>query len=229
LPCEQEYNKQRSNESYYENWDERKQYRVDNADRLHEYDKQYREENKEDLKERRKTHAERDRKTKREWQKKKRQEDPMFKLRSIVSCTIRRSLKNQGSDKNGESCWDHLPYTPEMFKEHIEAQFSLPENLDSKGQVWMNWDNHGKYNAKTWKDDDFSTQSWQIDHIKPVSDFTFTSMDDPEFQECYSLANQRPLSAKQNFYDGVRRTRHEKKRGSNKTAKTTHHSKKKDR
>lgn len=38
----------------------------------------------------------------------------------------------------------------------------------------------------------------------------YTSMEDENFQKCWALSNLRPLSAKQNNSDGVRRIRHKK-------------------
>lgn len=39
---------------------------------------------------------------------------------------------------------------------------------------------------------------WHIDHIRPKSSFTYTSEDDAEFRDCWSLTNLRPLWAKDN-------------------------------
>jgi len=64
------------------------------------------------------------------------------------------------------------------------------------------------YNANTWDDSDSSTWTWQIDHIIPQSTFAYSSMEDEAFKKCWSLDNLRPLSAKQNYLDGVRRVRH---------------------
>ena len=72
----------------------------------------------------------------------------------------------------------------------------------------MNLNNYGKYNSKTWNDNDPSTWTWQIDHIIPHSTFKYTSMKDNEFKKCWSLSNLRPLNSKQNFLEGVKRIRH---------------------
>jgi hypothetical protein len=75
----------------------------------------------------------------------------------------------------------------------------------------MNWSNHGRYNKKTWNDNDSSTWVWNIDHIIPQSDLPYAEMsNDPNsnFQKCWHKDNLRPYSAKQNLLDGVRRTRH---------------------
>jgi hypothetical protein len=104
-----------------------------------------------------------------------------------------------------------MPSTFQEMKYHIEDLFSAPYNLTRDGKVWMTWENWGKYDPKTWDDNDPSTWTWQLDHIIPQSDLPYTSMQDENFKKCWSLENLRPLSAKQNFLDGVRRTRHAKK------------------
>lgn len=80
--------------------------------------------------------------------------------------------------------------------------------MESLFEPWMSWNNYGKYESKTWDDNNMKTWSWQIDHIIPHSTFKYTSMEDEEFKKCWSLENLRPLSSKQNFIDGVTGVRH---------------------
>jgi hypothetical protein len=156
--------------------------------------KKYRQTNKDKHRE---TRKEQDRKNLREWEAKKRLEDPFFKLRSIVSCSVARAIKKLGKSKGG-SVLKHLPYTIKELKAHLEKQF----------EPWMNWNNNGKYELKTWNNNDQVTWKWQIDHIIPHSDLPYDSMDHPNFLKCWSLNNLRPLSAKQNLEEGTRRIRH---------------------
>jgi hypothetical protein len=72
----------------------------------------------------------------------------------------------------------------------------------------MNWSNWGKYVKKSWDDNDQATWKWQLDHIRPQSDFTCISMEEDSFQQCWALSNLRPYSAKQNNIDGGSRVRH---------------------
>ena len=72
----------------------------------------------------------------------------------------------------------------------------------------MNWDNWGRFISKKWNDHDKLTWTWQLDHIIPQSDLPYTSMEDDNFKKCWSLDNLRPLSAKQNYLDGINRVRH---------------------
>jgi hypothetical protein len=103
------------------------------------------------------------------------------------------------SIKNGKSL-DFLPYNMQELRAHIEKQF----------ESWMNWENHGRYFPLVWDDNDPSTWKWQIDHIIPQSDLPYTNMEDENFKTCWSLENLRPLSAKQNYFDGMRKIRHKR-------------------
>jgi hypothetical protein len=130
--------------------------------------------------------------------------DLFFKLRDITSKLVRAALKRQDSDKGGKTIGDFIPWTPKELMEHIKQQFQLP------GNEWMTFDNHGKYDAKIWDDNDPSTWKWNLDHIIPQSDLPYSSMEDENFKKCWSLENLRPYSAKQNIIDGTRRIRHTK-------------------
>ncbi len=121
-----------------------------------------------------------------------------FKLRSHISRQVNFALKRKGFSKCGESVIKYLPYTIDQLKAHLEFQF----------EPWMNWNNYGIYNSKTWNDNDSSTWTWQIDHIIPQSTFNYLSMTDADFFKCWSLNNLRPLNAKQNIMDGSNRLRH---------------------
>ena len=131
--------------------------------------------------------------------------DPSYKIMVICSVLIRDMLKKQNSSKNGESCKCYLKFTGDMLCKHIEKQFLLSENLDNNGNIWMNWNNQGKYNPETWNDNDSSTWVWQLDHYIPKSKLEYFSMDDLNFKICWHLRNLRPLSAKINNQDGNRR------------------------
>jgi hypothetical protein len=146
------------------------------------YDKEYRKNNKDVINNNR---------------KKRRKNDPTYKLGHYVSCRIRKIIKQLGGTKNG-SCMKYLEYSFVQLKEHIEKQF----------EPWMNWGNHGVYDPHMWSDDDTSTWTWSLDHIIPQADLPYTSMTDDNFKTCWSLNNLRPLSAKQNFLDGISRVRH---------------------
>jgi hypothetical protein len=118
----------------------------------------------------------------------------IYRLRENISSAIRKGLQYVGASKAGDSCYKYLSYSSKELKKHLEKQF----------EPWMNWDNHGVYRIETWNDDDSSTWTWQIDHIVPHSNFTYTSMEDQAFKDCWALSNLRPLSAKENLSKGNR-------------------------
>lgn len=196
-----EYNKK----YYQENKHKWKRYsksnRDSNKEKIKEYQEKYRISNSEALKEYRKNNKEymvlyrehnKDQinKTHNIYIKTRSKNDLAFKLRCNFSSKIRKQIFL----KNGNSILKFLPYTIQELKLHLEKQF----------ESWMTWENHGVYNVKIWQDNDQSTWTWQIDHIIPQSDFTYTSMEDENFKKCWSLENLRPYSAKQNIIDGAR-------------------------
>lgn len=130
----------------------------------------------------------------------RRKTDVDFRLKENCSSSIYSALKAVGISKNGISVSKYLPYPIIMLKAHIESKF----------EPWMTWENWGKYDPKSWDDDDQSTWKWQLDHIKPQSDFDFAKPG--ELELCWALSNLRPYSAKQNFLDGISGIRHEIKR-----------------
>ncbi len=99
---------------------------------------------------------------------------PTIKLRRIISHSIRTMLFKNGSSKIGKSCLKYLSYTVNELKNNIESKF----------EPWMNWDNHGGYYIATWDDDDISTWTWQIDHIIPQSQLPYDSMNHSNFKKC---------------------------------------------
>jgi len=196
----------------------RKEYANEHKEEIKAYNEQYREENKEELKIKQHGYYDKNKDKIKKYQKEYNKEnkeyinersnkyvkdryssDPCFKLRMIVSASVRNILNDTGQSKKGNSIMEFLPYTIEELKAHIESLF----------ETWMTWENHGKYDAKTWDDNDQSTWTWQLDHIIPHSTFNYTTMDCQEFRDCWALSNLRPLSAKQNQLDGVTRIRHQ--------------------
>ncbi len=128
----------------------------------------------------------------------KRSTDRSFVLRKNISSSINRMLRQNGFSKSKNSCLEYLPFSIQELKISIENKF----------ECWMTWENQGHFKKNTWIDNDSSTWKWQLDHIIPHSTFEYSSMDCDEFRKCWSLNNLRPLSAKQNWLDGVNRTRH---------------------
>lgn len=88
---------------------------------------------------------------------------------------------------------EYVSFSIQELVAHIEKQF----------EPWMNWGNQGKYKVETWKDDDVSTWTWQLDHIIPQSSFDFSKIE--EIKKCWELSNLRPYSAKLNVIEGDRK------------------------
>ena len=107
--------------------------------------------------------------------------DTIFRLRRNISSFVANYLKKSGGSKGG-SFFGSIGYSKEILKQHIENQF----------EPWMTWENWGRYDYKTWKDNDPATWKWQIDHIKPQSDYPYDSMDHPNFKKVWALENLRP-------------------------------------
>jgi len=110
--------------------------------------------------------------------------DPALKIRRSVSALVYDAIvKKQGKTKGG-STFEHLPYTPQDLKEHLEKKFV----------EGMSWKNYG---------------DWHIDHIIPQAALPYDSLTHPNFQKCWALNNLQPLWAKENiqkssFHEGKR-------------------------
>ena len=182
--------------------EDRVAYYQDNKKDKQKYNKDYYQNNKEHLIKNAKTYAAKNtewlREYHNEYYKERRVNDINFRIKTNISANINIYLKSNGSSKNNQSTLKYLPYSIDELKEYIENQF----------EFWMTWNNYGRYDVINWDDNNSNTWSWQLDHIIPHSTFSYTSMEDQSFKECWSLKNLRPLSAKQNFMDGVKRTRH---------------------
>lgn len=175
-----EYNKQRHISNREISLQEMKDYYQTNKEKLLAYANEYSVKNKE------KIYARRNKRMK---------DDIVFRLRTRLGSAIWRALHKK---KNNISCLKYLFFTMEELKDHLEKQF----------EPWMNWDNQGLYNPKTWDDNNQDTWKWQLDHIIPQSDLPYVSMADENFKKCWALKNLRPLSAKHNLLDGASRKRH---------------------
>ena len=180
-----------------------KEYRQNNKDSVKGYQKEYQQNNKDSIKESKKEYRQKNKESikeyQKEYQKRRRLNDPQFKIRSIISSAIVTHLKKNGRSKNGESCLKYLPYTMEELEAHIEKQF-LEQNNE-----WMSWENWTIYDSATYREDDKTTWTWNLDHIIPHSFFKYDNMDCDEFRDCWALSNLRPYKSKDNISEGNRR------------------------
>jgi len=114
-----------------------------------------------------------------------RRRDPLRKLKHNVSCSIRGAIRAKGGSKVGHRTFDHLPYTIQELKSHLEGLF----------EPWMNWDNYGGRSND-------ERRTWHIDHVVPHCEFDYKSMDDGVLLECWSLDNLKPMEKKANMSKG---------------------------
>ena len=110
----------------------------------------------------------------RDWEKAKL--NPMLHLNRTIACSIRQSLRNNKNGKSGKHWENIVNFTLSDLIKHLEKQFN--EN--------MSWNNYGR-------------DGWGINHIRPVSNFSFNSYKDEEFKKCWALENLQPLWAEENL------------------------------
>lgn len=122
----------------------KKDYRNKNLEHCREYYTDWYNKNSDYYRNYRKNNKENKNSYQREYSKNKRNTDPLYKLRSNISCLIRKSIKRRGYTKKSKT-YEILGCDWNTLKEHIESNFD--EN--------MNWENQGTY--------------WDIDHIIPMS------------------------------------------------------------
>jgi hypothetical protein len=177
--------------------DKSREFREKKPDKAKEYAKRYYEKNKENLKPTRAKWNEANKGKSGDYTKKWNEENPEKRAISVRKCRVKRmsrpecrinermSAGMRGTLDSGVSksraSWQALAgYTVEQLKTHLERQFT-------KG---MNWSNMGE---------------WHIDHILPLSSFTFSAPDDPEFKAAWAITNLRPLWAVKNITKGAKR------------------------
>jgi hypothetical protein len=114
----------------------------------------------------------------RKYFRQKRENDPKWRVRMNMSRRILGAIRDKKSGRSWESL---VGYT----------LGDLMQNLESKFQPGMTWDNYGK-------------KGWHIDHIRPVDAFEFESLTDDQVRECWALSNLQPLWAHDNFTKGAK-------------------------
>ena len=99
-----------------------------------------------------------------------------FRISKNIRCCVAQSLKG---NKHGQHWETLVGYTLKELMTHLEKQFT----------DGMTWENYGK---------------WHIDHVVPISLFSFESYNDLAFKECWHLHNLQPLWATDNIRKGNR-------------------------
>jgi len=111
-----------------------------------------------------------------ELDKERRKTDVNYHITMNVRHRIWEILKKHGM--RGDHKIEYLGIDIQTYKDWLEYQF------DDE----MSWNNYGTY--------------WHIDHVRPCSSFTFTSMKDSSVLECFNWKNTRPMVAKDNLAKG---------------------------
>jgi hypothetical protein len=159
-----------------------KRYAERHKKEIAEYNKEWQKENRAQLREYHRGWRDKNKENVRTYKRNKMKQlyhsDPMFRLNHNIRYGVWASLKECGAKKDGRT-FDILGYSSEQLKSHLEAQF----------QPDMTWENYG---------------SWHVDHRKPISSFNFSSHNDPDFRECWSLDNLQPLWGEENWSKGAR-------------------------
>ena len=107
----------------------------------------------------------------------KRYANDTYKLSKLFGNRIRALLKESNEWRTS------LGYSIDELKAHLEKQFTQ----------CMTWENHG-----------WGEKCWHIDHVKPVSWFNFSSLEDKEFKACWALENLAPKWEFDNLSKGAR-------------------------
>lgn len=98
---------------------------------------------------------------------------PKNKLCKNVSSRISNYFSCDTASKTFQ---EKMGYSLNDLKKHLEKQF----------KNGMSWDNYG-------------CNGWHVDHICPVSSFSYESYNDDAFKKCWSLDNLQPLWALDNL------------------------------
>jgi hypothetical protein len=177
----------------------KKSYNQENADKIKEYDKKRYDENREEILKQQKikrdfkkrVYSDEQKLAKKLYRennkvklneqaklrnKKRRKEDPLFKLKNLLSCRLNEIFRQKGFTKKSRT-HEILGCTFEVFKQHLESQF----------EDWMTWDNHGLYNGEL-------NYGWDIDHIIPTS----SADTEEELIKLNHYTNLKPLCSKVN-------------------------------
>ena len=112
----------------------------------------------------------------RSWSKNRRDTDSLFKIKENIKSSIRKSISEKKYRKKSPTT-EILGCSFEEFKLYLESKF----------EIWMNWDNYGLYNGEL-------NYGWDIDHIIPISSATTELF----IYELNNFSNLQPLCSKIN-------------------------------
>lgn len=172
--CISEYNKQygKENPRKEKKAECNKKYREENKQKIKEskskynvkYNPMYYQKNKDKINARRRIYT-----------KKRRENDPVFKLRQTLRNRICDAVK-RANTKKANHTMELIGCCPKFIKAWLEHQFELG----------MTFENHGSL--------------WHIDHVKPCASFNL--LDEEEQKICFNWKNLRPLIGDENLSKG---------------------------
>lgn len=164
-----EYRKENSSKEYNTS------YYLINKEKIKEKSKEYALENKEHIKLYKKKHADKNKEKIsiyiNNYMIRRRQTEPLFKLKSNLRRLISIGFKRNGYTKKSKT-YEILGCDYLDFKTHLESKF----------EPWMSWDNYGKYNGEL-------NYGWDMDHIIPMS----IANSEEEVIELNHYTNLQPL------------------------------------
>lgn len=126
-------------------------YRDAHKEELQIYNKRYQETHKDKMRSLYKKYQEENKSKIKNYYKIKRQNDILFKISCNLRSAISTAFKKQNYQKNSKT-QEILGCSFEEFKNYLESKF----------EVWMCYENYGKYNGT-------ENYGWDIDHIIPLS------------------------------------------------------------
>lgn len=100
------------------------------------------------------------------------------RLENCIRVGVHKGLRK--GEKAGRPAFSLLGFSVDDLRLHLERQFT-------KG---MSWENFGK---------------WHIDHIVPLSSFSYQTPEDAQFLAAWALANLRPMWGKDNISKHAKR------------------------
>jgi hypothetical protein len=119
----------------------------------------------------------------RDYTRRKRREDPMYKLVENLRCRVKDAVR--GRYKKSRSAIELIGCSVKVVKWFLEQQFYPDPETGEE----MTWENYGTF-------------GWHIDHIKPISYFDLSNLE--EQRMAFHASNLQPLWWHENLSKGGR-------------------------
>lgn len=177
--CKNSFNRSNTNKLYCSDSCYKKQWAIDNSDKLRAQRKKYYEENKEKIKKRSiawtKDNPEKQREFNKKTKARYKAEGKKPNLNEKIKHSLRTRLNELLRGKNRPiSIIENLGCTVEELKLHLEKGFYINPRTNEP-MTWENWGRTG----------------WHIDHIIPLASFDLFDLD--QFKKASHYTNLRPL------------------------------------